>query len=461
MHTRPFRRIFVIILFLLVLAAAITYLYLRANPIGTVELKASGTVEAVEIVMGAEISGRVAEVLVDKGDQVKPGDLLIRLDDELLKAQKQKANAALETAKAALEASRAASEMAQASVDVAKSKYELELSAARLRDKPTRIVAWTESNPTEFKQPVWYFNQGEQIAAIRTEVEKAMKGLDTERSNLATILKDASNADVIQAEIRLSQAQAAFLTARDVLDRGNAQNVKELKDSAQSNYDAAKTELDAAQSAYTSILSSKSATDVLEARARVSVAQERYDAAVDRLDALLTGTVSLQVTAAEAVLKQAETSVVQAQANIVQAEKAVALAQAESDLIGVQLGKLEVKAEVAGVILTRNVEPGEVLQAAAAAMTIGKLDELTVTVYVSEDLYGKIKLGDHANMATDSFPNEVFDAVVKRIADKAEYTPRNVQTNVGRRTTVFAVELKIDSSNGKLKPGMPADILFK
>jgi len=46
------------------------------------------------------------------------------------------------------------------------------------------------------------------------------------------------------------------------------------------------------------------------------------------------------------------------------------------------------------------------------------------------------------------------------IADRAEFTPRNVQTSEGRRSTVFAVELSLRNDAGKLKPGMPADVQF-
>ena len=46
------------------------------------------------------------------------------------------------------------------------------------------------------------------------------------------------------------------------------------------------------------------------------------------------------------------------------------------------------------------------------------------------------------------------------IADQAEFTPRNVQTEEGRRNTVFAIVLFIENPDGKLKPGMPADVDF-
>jgi HlyD family secretion protein len=100
------------------------------------------------------------------------------------------------------------------------------------------------------------------------------------------------------------------------------------------------------------------------------------------------------------------------------------------------------------------------LVAGTQALTIGQLDHLTITVYLPEDRYGEVALGDETTVTVDSFPGTIFHAVVVRIADKAEYTPRNVQTDEGRRTTVFAVQLSVEDSSGRLKPGMPADVLF-
>jgi multidrug resistance efflux pump len=59
------------------------------------------------------------------------------------------------------------------------------------------------------------------------------------------------------------------------------------------------------------------------------------------------------------------------------------------------------------------------------------LENLTITVYVPEDRYGEISLGQQAEVNVDSFPGETFQAQVTYIADTAEYTPRNVQTVEG------------------------------
>jgi HlyD family secretion protein len=201
------------------------------------------------------------------------------------------------------------------------------------------------------------------------------------------------------------------------------------------------------------LLSDQDAEDVLEAKARMAVAQERYDAARDHLATLQTGDYALQVRVAEENLDQA-------QAALTQAEAGLAQAQAELEVIDLQLDRMEMTAPIGGVIVTRNVEPGEVIQAGTVALTLARLDDLTITVFVQEDRYGQIHLGQTAIVTVDSFPEETFTATVTRIADQAEFTPRNVETEEGRRVTVFAIELQLLDPTGRLKPGMPADVEF-
>jgi multidrug resistance efflux pump len=114
-----------------------------------------------------------------------------------------------------------------------------------------------------------------------------------------------------------------------------------------------------------------------------------------------------------------------------------------------------------GTVLSRSVEPGEVVLVGASLMSIGDPSALRITVFVPEDRYGQIRLGDTADVTVDSFEGETFEARVLRIAEEAEFTPRNVQTEEGRRTTVFAVELSVMDPQGRLKPGMPADVDFR
>jgi len=95
------------------------------------------------------------------------------------------------------------------------------------------------------------------------------------------------------------------------------------------------------------------------------------------------------------------------------------------------------------------------------ALTMADLTNLTITVYVPEDRYGQISLGQTAEVRVDSFPGLTFTATVVHIADQAEFTPRNVQTVEGRSSTFYAIKLQVSDPDGKLKIGMPADVVFK
>jgi len=165
-----------------------------------------------------------------------------------------------------------------------------------------------------------------------------------------------------------------------------------------------------------------------------------------RLVSLQTGIESAAVVHAQNALNQSQTTLAQAEANLA--------------LLDTQIEKLTVYAPADGVILTRNVEPGEFVQPGATLLTLADLGDLKITVYVPEDRYGDISLGQEATLSVDSFPGESFSALVVSIANTAEYTPRNVQTVEGRSSTVYAVKLQVDDPSGKLKPGMPADVSF-
>jgi multidrug efflux pump subunit AcrA (membrane-fusion protein) len=110
-----------------------------------------------------------------------------------------------------------------------------------------------------------------------------------------------------------------------------------------------------------------------------------------------------------------------------------------------------------GVVLERLVEPDEFAAPGSTVLVVASLDALTLTIYVPEDRYGQISLGQSIPVTVDSFPDETFSGKVIFISDQAEFTPRNVQTKDSRETTVYAVKLALAPSGGKLKPGMPAD----
>ncbi len=443
-HKRP--PIPVIVILVLVIAT-LAYFGIRALlPKASTALTASGTIETVEITVSPEIGGKVAEVMVDEGDTVRAGDVLFRMDDTLLQAQRNVAAANLDLA-------RAAAETAKRTQETAEANYTLAYNLARVESASTRTSDWRAANPSGYTLSGGYFSINELKVAAQTEVDAARSARDAAQTKLNDLVINSANADFVAAETRLINARAAILTAQDALTRANLSTNANLKDSAQAAYDAAKTELDDAQSAYDDLKDTDAAKSIITARAGLAAAEERYQAAQDRLLALEIGVDSPKMAAAQAVLNQAVEAAQQAQLAVTQAEANLAL-------IDAQIAKLTVTAPTDGVILIRTIQPGEVIAAGGKAISLGRLDDLTITVYIPEDRYGELSLGQAATVTVDSFPGKTFNASVSYISDQAEFTPRNVQTVEGRSSTVYAIKLQVEDPNGKLKPGMPADVVF-
>jgi multidrug resistance efflux pump len=438
-----------VILVIIALSVGAWYIYNNTRPVAaSSELSASGTVETTEISIAPELSGKVAAVLVSEGQAVKAGDVLLRLDDSLLKAQHAVAAASVESAKAG-------AATADAVVVSAQTQYDMALKTALNEDKANRTASWNQTKPTDFNQPSWYFDRSEQTASMQTESTAAKTALDAARENLKFVQEKSTSSTFLETEKRLADARIALQVAQAVLDRTNtALDAQDMKDEAQNSLDDAKSELTDAQKAYDDAVTTEGAADVLQARAKLFVAQERYDIVQDQLRTLETGDQAPKVRAAQAALEQAKTAAAQAQTAVRQAEANVALTEA-------QIAKLTVVAPADGVILTRNVEPGEVVSPGSVVLSLGQLADLTITVYVSEDVYGQLKLGQAAEVKVDSFPGKVFKGVIIHISDKGEFTPRNVQTADGRKATVYAIKLKVENTESNLKPGMPADVTFK
>jgi multidrug resistance efflux pump len=418
---------------LLIIFSACTSLTINSNNTG--DIYASGIITANEFMIASEIGGRISDVFVQEGQTIKESQPLFKLDDQLLQAQYDQAEAGLKTTEASLEASQL--------------QYELTLINFHSSDKPNRNSAWKAPKlSSEFEQPVWYFGKEEYITAAEKNLSSSQKELEVSKNNLEKTLENVANGEFIDAEERLADAQTAFYIADQVFDLAkSASENDELESFAETKYDSAKAELDAAQTSYDQLLSTQEAKDVLEARVKLQVAQAQYDQTLDWLNVQRTGVHSLEVKVAEALVKQAEAGVNQAKQVLKSLE--------------IQLEKVTVISQNQGVVMNLNIDVGEVITQGVTVITIGQLDEVNLIVYIPEDQYGKVNIGDQVQIKVDSFPDETFEGVVVHIADEAEFTPRNVQTVEGRRSTVYAIKISITNLELKLKPGMPADVVFK
>lgn len=127
------------------------------------------------------------------------------------------------------------------------------------------------------------------------------------------------------------------------------------------------------------------------------------------------------------------------------------------DLLDYRITKGHVISPSDGTVLVKYAESGEFTAPGKPVCSIADLSAVKLTIYVGETLLGKIALGGDVQIGIDSYPDRRFSGTITRIAEKAEFTPKNVQTRDSRIDLVYAVEITIDNPEGIFKIGMPAD----
>lgn len=494
-----------LVLVILVLAAGVWWYVEQGQSSTGSTIVGSGTIEADEVNLATETPGRLDRVLVEEGATVRSGDLLASLDSSLLDAQERQARAAVEVAQANLalvergarteEIRQAEANLAQAIAqrDTARRTWE---NARLLRDNPQELTA--------------------RIDAARPQVTAAQARLD--------LLKQGSRAEVVaQAEASLraaeallqqlkngpteEQRRAAQQTVEAAKVRLHAANVQKDGDcggskpeyvckAAEANAIAAQQSVDAAQSQYDALVAPPTAEQLAQAEASVEQARQQLalakqpfteqeirqaEAALAQAEANLKDllemrdnpvTMNAQIDSAQGQYQASEAAVQAAQARLDQikagaSEEQLAVAraqvkQAEAALgiIQTQKQKTEIRSPIDGYVSHVALKPGETASIGTRLVTIASLDNVKLTVYVAENKIGHVILGQKVHVTVDSFPGQSFEGEVIYVSPKAEFTPRNVQTQAERANTVFAVKVKIPNPDQKLKAGMAADARF-
>ncbi|WP_026735929.1 HlyD family secretion protein [Fischerella sp. PCC 9605] len=371
----------VFILGVIVLLAGVGYginriFFYQPEPKG---LFLSGRIEGYETDVSAKIGGQIAQVTVREGDIVKPGQILVRIDDADLQAQLRGAKARVSAAQERL----------------VRARQQLPILQAQL----------------------------EQANLTTQQAKQKSQGRVTEAKNALA----AARAELVEAQADLKLAQIEQQRSTDLY----AQGVIAMQ---QRDRDDAKAET---------------------AAARVAAARQLVQSAQGRLTQAQATLRNTPIRAAAAL--QIQKQIAQAKTDVGVAQQEVRNAQAAQAEIQAKLNYLVVKSPMNGDVITRSVEPGEVLAAGTPLLTLLDLNSLYLRGFIPEGQIGQVKLGRPAQVYLDSFPNQPLEATVTRVDPKASFTPENIYFQKDRVTQVFGVELKLKNPQGLAKPGMPAD----
>jgi len=249
--------------------------------------------------------------------------------------------------------------------------------------------------------------------------------------------------DTLDAEHRLAAARATVAAAdaqlRLLLAGSRAEDLRRAEENlarAQAELDAARRDLVRLEGLAERGSATEKARD--DARTRREVTGRAVEAARAELDKLVAGPRRQEIEAARA-------------------QRAAAEAQVAA--VDQQITDATVVAPRDGVLIERVAEPGEVLPPGATIAVLVDLARPWLDVWVGEPSLARIRLGDPVEVRVDGH-DAALAGTVAFVSDRAEFTPKNVQTPEERAKLVFRVKVALDNADGLFKPGMPADAWF-
>jgi multidrug resistance efflux pump len=386
-----------------------------APPLPLAATRFAGAIEATDVIIAAEMGGRVLRVPISEGEAVRAGQVAVELDAREWQARRDEAEAAVAAARAELARVQAPPQTARvAQAEAQAAQAQAALASAQTALTNARILRAT---PQELDA---------QIHTAQAQVVTAAAQVEVTRAQLKA-------ARVLQESVPPNTGSDQDRTRRAMYD----QNVAAIEALAR----GAEAASQGAQATLAVLLAIRQQPVLL-------------DAAVHKAEG---GVVQAQagVAVAEAVLAQVKAP---AQAEAVRlAQARVAQAGAGLAAVDVALGKLTVRSPATGAVTAQAIHAGEVAGPGVPLFTVTDVARARLVIYVPANQIGEVRLGQSATVAVDAYPDRTFTGTVTRIADHAEFTPKNVQTQDERARTVFAVEIALQNEAGLLRPGMPAE----
>jgi len=293
----------------------------------------------------------------------------------------------------------------------------------------------------------------QEVALRRAEVGAASAAL-------AELEAGSRSEDIAQAEAAVRQAKARL---EELLAGSRPQEIAAAEAEvrrAQAEVDRHKDDYERQKTLHREdVISTR---EYQSAKAAYEVAEARLREAEERLKLVKEGPRAEQIEQARAALAKTEAelallkegprqeTIEQARARLQQTKEALALAET-------RLGYAILPSPLSGVVLSENVEAGEYVAAGTPVVTVGDLANVWLRAYVNETDLGRVKVGQKVEVTTDTYPGKVYEGRLAFIASKAEFTPKNVQTEEERVKLVYRIKIDIPNPAMELKPGMPAD----
>ncbi len=278
-----------------------------------------------------------------------------------------------------------------------------------------------------------------QLRSLSDGIASAKASLEALIQNSA-ITKESVPLEIAKAHNALSIAIAQKKDLEDSLGTQKEQMEQDERDLARNSSLFDKSLISQQSYEYVKLKSQSSKNSYSSQSQRISQAQKNIDIAYSNL--ALSESQSKKIPALEA--------------NVEAAKRNIASLQASKDRAQIMIDDMTLKSPVDGFVIEKIANQGEVLNSGMVVATLIDPKSLYLKIFVDTMQNGKIKVGDKAVIFMDTYPDKPIEAVVARVAQDAEFTPKEVSVQSDRIQRVYAVHLKPLHVNPLLKLGIPA-----
>ena len=266
------------------------------------------------------------------------------------------------------------------------------------------------------------------------EIKEAEAAVQHTQSHVDEMLAGSRPQEIATAQAGVERAQAEMENFK--LEYNRQKKLFKQGVSSEEAYKSAKTNLDVARAKLSEMKEQLKLKQEGPRREEIDRAQADLRQTKERLTLVRKGPRQETIDQARARLQQSKASL---------------------QLAETRLGYATLVSPMPGVVLSKNIEPGEYVSPGTPIVTIGNLQDIWLRGYINETDLGRVKLSQKVNVWVDTFPDKIYEGTITFIASKAEFTPKNVQTQKERVKLVYRVKVSIDNPQMELKPGMPAD----
>lgn len=298
---------------------------------------------------------------------------------------------------------------------------------------------------------------------LRQEVDLRQAELAVAQAALAELEAGSRPQEIAAAKANLDKAEAALEELETGFRPQEIAAAEAMLKAATFESRQLETELARAERLLKSNAISQEAYD--RARSSYDVAAQRAREAAERLDLLREGTRQEQIAQARAARDQLKAQyelikIGPRQEQIDQAKARVEQAKAALRLAETRLDYATIVSPLTGVVLSKNIEPGEYVSSGTPVVTVGDLVDVWLRAYINETDLGRVTVEQKAQVTTDTYPGKIYEGHISFISSEAEFTPKSVQTQKERVKLVYRIKIDIKNPNMELKPGMPADAVI-